>query len=139
MEHWLDWQARTWAGRVLVPRSELAQVARHLRQKRSDSAVQQLRKRSQPAKGPELVARGMDNAESCNVLGRPGPNDYSYSQLVADLVRGAGFDGMLVPGVRGTGGAYRNLVIFEPRCWRDWSRKAEGFRQIGPTSTSATN
>jgi hypothetical protein len=28
MEHWLEWQARTWAGRVLVPRAELLTVFR---------------------------------------------------------------------------------------------------------------
>lgn len=78
---------------------------------------------------PSFLNSVMDYAECCNVPGRPGPADYSFSQLVADLVRRAGFDGMLVPGVHGVGAPYRNLVIFRPRAWRRWSRREDGFRE----------
>jgi RES domain-containing protein len=55
-------------------------------------------------------------------IGRVAGKEYLFSRAVAAVVRAAGFDGMLVPGVRGTpSNRYNNLVLFdaEPR-WRDW-------------------
>lgn len=70
-----------------------------------------------------------DIAESCRVVGRGGPDTFHFSQTVAALVKRAGFDGMVVPGVRGgLNLTYRNIVVFNPsNRWRVWSRRAEGF------------
>lgn len=48
--------------------------------------------------------------------------EYMFSRALAKLVRAAGFEGMVVPGVRGTrDGRYCNLVVFEPEPhWQDW-------------------
>ena len=63
-----------------------------------------------------------------------GRDDFVFSQLVADLVRESGFEGMLVPGVRGDNELhYRNVVVFDPPAvssWRCWSRKGAGFRSV---------
>lgn len=43
-----------------------------------------------------------------------------FSQAIANLVSKR-FDGMVVPGVRGEGGAtYSNIVIFRASAWQDW-------------------
>jgi hypothetical protein len=60
-------------------------------------------------------------AEDCKVQGRS-PESYMFSQLVAKLVCSQKFDGMRVPGVRGTGTIrYNNIVVFQPHPdWRSW-------------------
>jgi RES domain-containing protein len=75
-----------------------------------------------------------DIAESCDVEGRVGPRDCDFSRAVAELVADAGFDGMLVPGVRGEPKHhYRNVVIFHPcEAWRGWSTRERGFRRVAP-------
>lgn len=47
---------------------------------------------------------------------------YFKSQILAESIAMAGFNGFLVPGVRGTKeNRYHNLVIFEPEAqWRGW-------------------
>lgn len=71
-------------------------------------------------------------AENCFVEGRAGRSDYIFSQAVGQLVREAGFEGMLVPGVRGDQDfKYRNVVIFDKHeQWRTWSRQDAGFRHV---------
>ena len=72
-----------------------------------------------------------DHAEGCCIEGRGGPMTYHFSQNVARIAREAGFDGMLVPGVRGDSTTlYQNLSLFD--CgdrWRAWSLGGMGFRQ----------
>jgi len=87
-----------------------------------------------PGRGnsPDFLDSVFDIAESACVDGRPGPDDYEFSRLVADIVEKAGFDGFRVPGVRGTRGRwYSNIVISRPGdTWREWSRREEGFQQF---------
>ncbi len=72
-----------------------------------------------------------DIAESCNVSGRPGPNNYTFSQYVAKIVEWVGFDAMLVPGVRGdTKQHYRNIVVFDSEKWESWSDRDAGFAYL---------
>lgn len=56
-------------------------------------------------------------------------DDYLRSQIIADIVRAAGFDGMLVPGVRGSSvGNYKNAVVFNPEpIWREMLTKDSPF------------
>ena len=50
-----------------------------------------------------------------------GSKDYAFSQMLAALVRRAGFSGMIVPGVRGAPGqTYRNVDLFSHRGWNSW-------------------
>jgi len=67
-----------------------------------------------------FVAAVFSKAEECMLDGR-GPDSYVFSQLVAELVV-PHFDGMRVPGVRGTRDTwYSNVVIFRPYPdWPDW-------------------
>ena len=67
-----------------------------------------------------FVAAVFSKAEECNVGGR-GSNSNVFSQLVAELVM-AHFDGMRIPGVRGSRNFhYNNVVVFHPDPdWRDW-------------------
>ena len=71
-------------------------------------------------------------AEECMVDERGGPKSYAFSQTVAAMVKGAGFDGMLVPGVRGRREEwYRNVVLFEPsKSWQGWVTKSAAPRRI---------
>jgi len=82
----------------------------------------------------EFVDAAFDMAESSRVSGRAGRADFLFSQLLADLVREAGFHGMLVPGVRGDPERrYLNVVVFDPptsRDWRLWSLRDSGFRLV---------
>jgi len=73
-----------------------------------------------------------DMAESSSVEGRVGPSGYAFCQVVGQLVREAGFEGMVVPGVRGDPGfQYRNIVVFDAHDrWPTWSRKDAGFRYV---------
>lgn len=53
---------------------------------------------------------------------RPELPEYKFSRTLAKLVRAAGFQGMLVPGVQGKlESRYSNLVMFDPESrWHDW-------------------
>jgi len=66
-------------------------------------------------------------AEDCGVQGR-GPDSYTFSQTVAEIVRQARFDGMVIPGVRGDRERhYCNVVIFDPwrdERWRSWVERS---------------
>lgn len=77
-----------------------------------------------------------DMAESNSVAGRVGPSEYTFSRVVGQLVREAGFEGMLVPGVRGDLDLqYQNVVIFDKdKRWRTWSRQDGGFRYVIATA-----
>ena len=68
-------------------------------------------------------------AEECMVSARNGPENYAFSQTVAAMVKDSGFDGMLVPGVRGKRGEwYSNVVLFNPAGhWRSWA-----IRSVAP-------
>ena len=50
------------------------------------------------------------------------PEKYFKSQVLAELISCAGFNGFLVPGVRGfKENRYQNLVLFDPGLqWREW-------------------
>jgi hypothetical protein len=78
----------------------------------------------------EFLKAVFDMAENSMVDGRVGPIGYGFSQVVAEIVREAGFEGMIVPGVRGHKDLrYRNVVVFEPGDnWLAWSRREAGFR-----------
>lgn len=75
----------------------------------------------------DLIHAVMDLAESSDIDGRTAEATGKFSRFVADCVRQAGFDGMLVPSVRGIGGNYKNVVVFSPRDWKEWSKKDAGF------------
>lgn len=48
-------------------------------------------------------------------------NDYEPGQLLAEVVRDLGIDGMIVPGVRGTiATRYTNVVVFRNQEWVSW-------------------
>jgi RES domain-containing protein len=82
---------------------------------------------------PNVLAAAFDMAESSCVPRRAGRPDYAFSQLLATFVQKAGFDGMVVPGVRGTTSQrYRNIVVFRCADWRSWCCTS-GFRRIEPT------
>lgn len=53
-----------------------------------------------------------------------------FSQVVARLIIEAGFDCIMVPGVRGSGGnTYTNIVAFKVgKRWKSWSTQRAGFR-----------
>lgn len=69
-----------------------------------------------------------DLAEACGLPDRGGSDDLSFPQAVAHLVRAEGFDGMVVPGVRGDqSNHYQNVVILVDHPWEGWSAKDEGF------------
>jgi hypothetical protein len=82
--------------------------------------------------GPQLsefLKAVFDIAECSNVPGRPGLPDYTFSEVVACLVRQHGFDGMVVPGVRGVpNDQYCNVVVFNPQDWQRWSCRKRAFR-----------
>ncbi len=82
-----------------------------------------------------FVRAVFDLAESCKVPGRPGRQDYAFSHTVAKIVEGAGFDGIIVSGVRGNPSQqYRNVVIFRPgQLWRAWSARDAGFKRLPRT------
>lgn len=72
-----------------------------------------------------------DLAESACVLGRIGPQNYRFSQFLARRICSSGFDGFIVPGVRGNGTIrYKNVVLFHPEeRWSSWSSGPLGFRR----------
>jgi RES domain len=77
----------------------------------------------------DFVQAVFDIAESCCVMGRIGPSNYDFSRVVGQLIREAGFEGMIGPGVRGDKSfQYRNVVAFDLRDeWQVWSLKDSGF------------
>jgi hypothetical protein len=87
--------------------------------------------RARQSSRPEFLDSIFDLAESCCVEGRKGRDDFKFSQLIAQLVASAGFDGFIVPGVRGKRQFwYTNIVIFKPgAAWRDWSKREAGFER----------
>lgn len=67
------------------------------------------------AAGAEWVAAAFD---LCETVERDADQAYSRSRRLAALVRGAGFVGLMVPGVRGDPARianYWNLVAFDPQ------------------------
>jgi len=82
----------------------------------------------------EFTSAVFDRAEISGEDSRIGRHDFEFSQLVADLVREGGFQGMLVPGVHGDSEfRYLNVVVFDPPAasgWRVWSQKGKGFRNV---------
>ena len=70
------------------------------------------------------------------------PNKYFKSQILAELISKSGFNGFLVPGVRGSiENRYNNLVLFDPNLqWRQWvdvsspPRHVEALPNIGSSS-----
>ncbi len=77
-----------------------------------------------------ILAGAFDAAEASKVDGRVARKDYAFSQLLASFVHGAGFDGMIVPGVRAAPGQYyRNVVIFRNIAWRTWCTP-DGFSRV---------
>jgi hypothetical protein len=79
----------------------------------------------------DLVKAVFDMAESSDVKGRVGPSEV-FSQVVGQIIQEAGFEGMVVPGVRGIpGGQYRNIVVFDVNDrWQTWSRQDAGFGSV---------
>ena len=88
----------------------------------------------------EFVKAVFDVAENSAVEGRVGPTTLLFTQVVARIVREAGFDGMVVPGVRGTTDfKYRNVVVFDAtNRWAEWSGRDAGFRSTESTALSKT-
>jgi hypothetical protein len=80
---------------------------------------------------PEVIRGAFYTAELIGVMGLRTPLEtFAFSQALAEMIAGAGFDGMLVPGVRGEREArYTNLVVFHFDNWRSWSLQAAGFRE----------
>jgi RES domain-containing protein len=80
----------------------------------------------------DFVKAVFDMAENSCVVGRVGPSSYELCRVVGELVREANFEGMVVPGVRGTQSfQYRNIVAFDAHDqWRIWSRQDAGFRYV---------
>lgn len=76
------------------------------------------------ATDPSLTWACFHVAEQANVEGRGPQGDHTFSQLIAQLVADAGFEGMRVAGERGSDGVwYANLVLFDPADrWTDWVR-----------------
>jgi hypothetical protein len=70
---------------------------------------------------PTILASAFDSAEQSRIGSSFGRPDYAFSQVLSDFVRAAGFDGMIVPGVRGrAGNIYRNVDFFVFDGWRAW-------------------
>lgn len=70
-------------------------------------------------------------AESAGLPDRAYAPTQTFSRFFAQLVSSAGFDGMIVPGVRGDPRRrYRNVVIFNPVDWQHWSLGDDGFRMM---------
>jgi len=79
-----------------------------------------------------LLQAAFDLAEKARVPGFEGPASYAFPQFLARWIHRAGFDGFIVPGVRGnnSGTRYRNAVLFRPaEKWREWSTGPTGFRR----------
>lgn len=78
-----------------------------------------------------LLHAAFDLAEKARVPGRSGPATYAFSNFLARSICRSGFDGFIVPGVRGSSSIrYYNVVLFRPeRTWRSWSKGPTGFRR----------
>jgi RES domain-containing protein len=85
---------------------------------------------------PDVLRAAFDLAESACVPGRNGPSNYAFSQFLASLISRLGFDGFIVPGVRGGPTTrYENVVMLHPEgSWVSWSAGASGFRRDPNTS-----
>ncbi len=81
-----------------------------------------------------LITAVFARAETCNV-GQRGPTNYIFSQAVGELVSER-FDGMRIPGVRGTPGAhYKNIVLFRRlEDWSNWANPANPAYRMFPPS-----
>jgi len=82
---------------------------------------------------PEFFHSVFDLTESVGVPGRTALlRDFNFGHIVADLTSKAGFDGMIVRGVRGESNYhYKNVVVFEPAdYWKTWSRQDDGFNRL---------
>lgn len=78
-----------------------------------------------------LLHAAFDLAEKARVPGWSGPATYAFSQFLARSICRSGFDGFIVPGVRGSSSIrYHNVVLFRPER-RFWSTGPTGF-QRGP-------
>jgi hypothetical protein len=74
-----------------------------------------------------------DVAESACIDGRGGPNDFKFSQTVAETVTESGFDGMIVPGVRGDAALhYRNVVLLRAHRWLAGATPVGGLIRRSP-------
>lgn len=78
-----------------------------------------------------LLHAAFDLAEKACVPGWSGPATYVFSQFLARSICRSGFDGFIVPGVRGSSSIrYRNVVLFSPEgTWPSWSKGPRGFRR----------
>lgn len=78
-----------------------------------------------------LLHAAFDLAEKACVPGWSSPATYAFSQFLARSIRRSGFDGFIVPGVRGSSGTlYHNVVLFRPEVtWLSWSKGPTGFRR----------
>jgi hypothetical protein len=78
---------------------------------------------------PNLLQAAFDLAEKALTPGWPQSTTYAFPQLLARIVCHHGFDGFIVPGVRGNVGLhYRNVVLFRPEeRWQAWSKGPTGF------------
>jgi hypothetical protein len=78
-----------------------------------------------------LLHAVFDLAERARVQGRSGPATYAFSNYLARSICRCGFDGFMVPGVRGSSSIrYYNFVFFRPvGSWRSWSKGPTGFRR----------
>jgi hypothetical protein len=81
-----------------------------------------------------LLHAAFDLAEKARVPGWSGPATYAFSNFLARSICRSGFDGFIVPGVRGISSFhYTNVVLFRPEgTWRSWSKGPTGFRRDPP-------
>jgi len=78
-----------------------------------------------------LIHAAFDLAEKAKVPGWSEPATYAFSLFLATSINRSGFDGFIVPGVRGSGSVrYCNIVLFRPDgAWRSWSKGPSGFQR----------
>jgi hypothetical protein len=78
---------------------------------------------------PKILNNAFEVAECAKVDGRGGLSSYRFPQFLAALAARAGFQGILVRGVRDEARTYNNLVMFDPsKTWKSWSKMDIGFR-----------
>lgn len=78
-----------------------------------------------------LLHAAFDLAEKAHAPGWGVPAGFAFSHFLARSICRAGFDGFMVPGVRGSASLrYSNVVLFRPdEMWLSWSTGPTGFQR----------
>jgi RES domain-containing protein len=81
---------------------------------------------------PGRLKAAFELAENADVDNRGGPTNFDLPHFLSNAISNAGYEGFLVPGVRGAvSSRYSNLVVFDPEPrWQDWSRRSVGFKAL---------